>query len=78
MASSWSTRFVDSDRGEWIGSEDPGNPDIPPRGTKGTVISIDPLDGWVVAWDSPWATAVHPEKDLRKVAEPQQDPGYEK
>jgi hypothetical protein len=57
MTSSWSTRFVDGDGVEWIGPEDPDNPGIPTRGTEGTVVSIDPPDEWVVAWDSPWATA---------------------
>jgi len=67
MESSWSKTFKEGDRVEWIGPEDPTDPDIPTRGARGTVVSIDPPDEWVVAWDPPWATGVYSEKYLREV-----------
>jgi len=67
MESSWSKTFKEGDRVEWIGPEDPTDPDIPNHGAQGTVVTIDPPDEWVVAWDAPWATGVFAEKHLRRV-----------
>jgi hypothetical protein len=52
---------------EWVGPENPDDPYAPWKGAQGTVISDDPPDEWVVAWDSPQETAVYPEKYLRRI-----------
>jgi hypothetical protein len=59
-------------RVEWIGPE-LDDPDIPPPGIHGSVISRDPPDEWVVSWDN-GATAVHGEEYLREVDEPERPP----
>jgi hypothetical protein len=63
----WSTRFSEGDRVDWIGPEVPHDPDIPSRGSRGTVIVIDPPDEWVVRWDPDGPMAVYPETHLRRV-----------
>jgi hypothetical protein len=66
MTMRWSTRFKIGDTVEWVGPEDSDDSDIPPPGHRGTVISIDPPDQWVVQW-APGFTAVYSERLLRKV-----------
>jgi len=63
----WSTKFADGDRVEWIGPP-PAGPDNPEPGERGTVISIDPLNVWIVRFDSA-GTAGYDEEYLRKVEE---------
>jgi len=63
----WSTRFTEGEKVEWIGPEVPDDPVHPPRGTRGTVIVIDPPDEWVVRWDADGPTAVYSEAYLRRV-----------
>jgi len=65
--SMWSTKFAEGDRVEWIGPP-PAVPDNPAPGERGTVISIDPPDEWVVRFDRA-GTAVYDESLLRKVEE---------
>jgi 23S rRNA pseudouridine1911/1915/1917 synthase len=59
-------RFRDGDRVEWTGPPQPPGPDTPQPGERGTIISSDPPDEWVVRWDQA-GTAVYGEEYLRKV-----------
>jgi acyl-CoA synthetase (AMP-forming)/AMP-acid ligase II len=63
--STWSSKFREGDRVEWIG---PGGPELgdPIPGELGTVLVIDPPDEWVVRFDRA-GTAVFGERFLRKV-----------
>src|SRR6266542_7022289 len=70
----WSTRFQDGDRVEWIGPEDPNDWELPRRGERGWVLSIDPPNEWAVSWDRA-GTAVYGERYLRRVDdEPRRPP----
>jgi 23S rRNA pseudouridine1911/1915/1917 synthase len=59
-------RFRDGERVKWTGPPQPPGPDTPQPGERGTIISIDPPDEWVVHWDKA-GTAVYGEEYLRRV-----------
>jgi 23S rRNA pseudouridine1911/1915/1917 synthase len=59
-------RFRDGDRVEWTGPQQSPGPDTPQPGERGTIISIDPPDEWVVRWDQA-GTAIYGEEHLKKV-----------
>jgi hypothetical protein len=60
--------FQPGDRVEWIGPEDPNEPDLPHLGERGTVVICDPPDEWVVDFDVA-GSAVFAGGHLRRVTE---------
>jgi hypothetical protein len=64
MSGGWSSRFKNGDLVEYVGPESE-NQSEPRLGERGTIIGLNPPDGWVVSWER--ITSVQSEMWLRLV-----------